>query len=178
MKKKDFAPIISLFLICVCVTGLVSLTYIATKDTISQRTLEDATKSMNVVLPGSTRFTDITDEVITKNIDVPASINSVYVSEKGYVFMLTTKGYGGDILVYVGINNEGAVVNIQLGANEETPSLGKKAEEASFTDQFAGLTGDDVIENEIDYISGASYTTNAVIDAVESALTLYFEVSK
>ncbi|MFA7673887.1 MAG: FMN-binding protein [Clostridia bacterium] len=178
MKKKDFAPIISLFLICVCVTGLVSLTYVATKDTISKRALDDATKAMNIVLPGSTGFTDITEEVIEKNVDVPATVNSVYVSDKGYVFTLTTSGYGGDILVYVGVNNEGSVVNIQLGANEETPSLGKKAKEAFFTDQFAGLTGEDVIKDEIDHISGASYTTNAVIEAVESALTLYSEVSK
>lgn len=178
MKKKDFAPIISLFLICICVTGLVSLTYVATKDTIAKRALDDATKAMNVVLPGSEIFTDITDEVIAKNIDIPAVINSVYVSDKGYVFTLTTKGYGGDIIVYVGINNEGAVVNIQLGENEETPSLGKKAEEVSFTDQFAGLTGEDMIKDEIDHISGASYTTNAVIEAVESAIALYNGVTK
>jgi electron transport complex protein RnfG len=178
MKKKDFAPIISLFLICILVTGLVSLTYVATKDIIAKRALDDATKAMNVVLPGSTGFAEITEEVMGENVDVPAAVNSVYVSDKGYVFTLTTSGYGGDILVYVGINNEGAVVNIQLGTNEETPSLGKKAEEASFTDQFAGLTSEDTIEDEIDYISNASYTTNAVIEAVESALTLYSEVSK
>ena len=101
----------------------------------------------------------------------------------GYVINVTShEGYGGDIELSVGILSDGTVKGIEMLSISETAGLGMKAIEADFKDQFkdkqvekftytkTGESGDDMI----DAISGATITTNAVTNAVDSAL-VYFQ---
>ena len=60
----------------------------------------------------------------------------------------------------------------------DTPGLGLKAKEAGFRDQYVGKNADSLTvtktgaseDNEIDAISGATVTSNAVTNAVNAAL--------
>ena len=101
----------------------------------------------------------------------------------GYVINVTShEAYDGDLEVSVGIAADGMVKGIEMLSNSETAGLGMKADEADFKDQFkdkkvekfsytkSGESGDD----KIDAISGATITTNAVTNAVDSAL-VYFQ---
>ena len=101
----------------------------------------------------------------------------------GYVVNVTShEGYGGDIQISVGIAADGTVKGIEMLSISETAGLGMKAAEAEFKDQFkdknvekfsytkTGEEGDD----KIDAISGATITTSAVTNAVDSAL-VYFQ---
>ena len=101
----------------------------------------------------------------------------------GYVINVTShEGYGGDIELSVGILSDGTVKGIEMLSISETAGHGMKAKEADFKDQFkdkqvekftytkTGESGDDMI----DAISGATITTNAVTNAVDSAL-VYFQ---
>ena len=101
----------------------------------------------------------------------------------GYVINVTShEGYGGDIDLSVGIKSDGTVTGIEMLGISEPAGLGMKAKEADFKDQFkdknvekftytkTGESGDDMI----DAISGATITTNAVTNAVDSAL-VYFQ---
>jgi len=101
----------------------------------------------------------------------------------GYVITSTDpNGYGGDIQVSVGIQSDGTVSGIAILSISETAGLGMKADESEFKDQFKdknvekftytknGEKGDD----KIDAISGATITTNAVTNAVDSVL-VYFQ---
>ena len=97
----------------------------------------------------------------------------------GYVVNVTShEGYGGDIDISVGIREDGTVTGIEMLSISETAGLGMKAKEAEFKDKNVkkftytktGESGDDMI----DAISGATITTNAVTNAVDSAL-VYFQ---
>lgn len=101
----------------------------------------------------------------------------------GYVINVTShEAYDGDLEVSVGIATDGTVKGIEMLSISETAGLGMKADEADFKDQFkdkkvekfsytkSGESGDD----KIDAISGATITTNAVTNAVDSAL-VYFQ---
>ena len=101
----------------------------------------------------------------------------------GYVINVTSReAYDGDLEVSVGIATDGTVKGIEMLSISETAGLGMKADEADFKDQFkdkkvekfsytkSGESGDD----KIDAISGATITTNAVTNAVDSAL-VYFQ---
>lgn len=103
--------------------------------------------------------------------------------DMGYVVTVTShEGYGGDIQISVGILSDGTVKGIEMLSISETAGLGMKADEQSFKDQFkdkqvekfsytkSGEKGDD----KIDALSGATITTNAVTNAVDSAL-VYFQ---
>ena len=101
----------------------------------------------------------------------------------GYVINVTShEAYDGDLEVSVGIAADGMVKGIEMLSISETAGLGMKVDEADFKDQFkdkkvekfsytkSGESGDD----KIDAISGATITTNAVTNAVDSAL-VYFQ---
>ena len=100
----------------------------------------------------------------------------------GYVITVTDhEGYGGDIQFSMGITNEGTLNGISLLSISETAGLGMQAGDVlvpQFADKNAypyvytktGSTAD----NEIDAISGATITTNAVTNGVNAGV-YYFQ---
>lgn len=100
-------------------------------------------------------------------------------SDIGYVITVTSKeGYAGDIKFTVGITNEGKVNGLSILRISETPGLGMKAAQDSFLNQYADKTVDLFVysktgakaDNEIDAISGATITTNAMTNGVNACL--------
>lgn len=106
----------------------------------------------------------------------------------GYVVAaVSPSGYGGDISVAVGIDSKtNTVTGFSVLSNSETAGLGAKCTEDEFTSQFKGkeatsieyVKGGGATGNQIDAISGATITTNAVTQAVNSALAVYDDVLK
>lgn len=102
----------------------------------------------------------------------------------GYVVETTSgNGYGGDIVLYVGITKEMNVSGVSILSIAETPGLGMKAEDVlipQFKDKAAttftySKTGA-VASSEIDAISGATITTKAVVQAVNGAVAVADEL--
>lgn len=102
----------------------------------------------------------------------------------GYVVETTSaNGYGGDIVLYVGITKEKSVSGVSILSISETPGLGMKAEDVlipqfknkaatTFTYSKTGA----VAPGEIDAISGATVTTKAVVQAVNGAVDVADEL--
>ena len=97
----------------------------------------------------------------------------------GYVVNVTShEGYGGDIDISVGIREDGTVTGIEMLSICETAGLGMEADTDSFKSQFAGKKVDKfkytksgaTVDEEIDALSGATITTNAVTNAVDAGL--------
>lgn len=85
----------------------------------------------------------------------------------GVEVAVETEGFGGPITVYVGLAEDGTITGVRLGeGHSETPGLGDRVTEESFTSQFIGKSSVEGIET----ISGASVTSGAYIKAVEQAL--------
>lgn len=97
----------------------------------------------------------------------------------GYVLSVTsTEGYGGDIVLSLGISKDGTIMGIDTLSLSETAGLGAKASSDQFKSQFVGIQGEVVYtklgktaDNEIDAISGATITTKAVTKAVNAGLS-------
>lgn len=106
----------------------------------------------------------------------------------GYVVAaVSPNGYGGDISVAVGIDAKtSTITGFSVLSNSETAGLGARCTEDEFVSQFAGkdatsieyVKGGGAAGNQIDAISGATVTTNAVTEAVNSALVVYGNVLK
>ena len=100
----------------------------------------------------------------------------------GYVVTTTTsEGYGGEIQISVGILTDGTVNGVAILSIGETAGLGMKATEEEFYGQYAGKnvelfsvtkTGASA-DHEIDALSGATITSNAMTKAVNSAVVYY-----
>lgn len=115
-----------------------------------------------------------------------ATISTVYSAlkdgqELGFVITLIAhEGYSGNITFLMGINKEGTIQGVSMLEIGETPGLGLNAEaiispqftgksESSFTYTKVGSTSD----KEIDAITGATVTTEAIVDAVNQGLIFY-----
>ncbi len=95
----------------------------------------------------------------------------------GYVLKGHAAGYGGPVVVVVGVDKDLKVTGISFPETlPETAGLGQKATLPEFYEQFAGKTtkiavkkGGGAGENEIDAISGATITSTAVTNTVNAS---------
>lgn len=102
----------------------------------------------------------------------------------GYVIESTSsEGYGGNIVLYVGVTNEGVLNAVSILSISETPGLGMRAQEVLIPQlqnknavQITYTKNGASQEDEIDAISGATITTKAVTAAVNGALKIAMEM--
>lgn len=96
----------------------------------------------------------------------------------GYVLESTsTEGYGGNIVLYLGVSADGTLNGISILEISETAGLGMLAPEV-LVPQFHGKKAESFVytqtgaaaENEIDAITSATITTRAVTNAVNGGL--------
>ncbi len=81
----------------------------------------------------------------------------------------SAQGFAGPVAVTLTLDDSLTIQSIEIGDDQfaETDGLGAKAKDAEFTDQFVGKTLP-LKDGDIDAISGATITTNAVLDAVNA----------
>ncbi len=99
----------------------------------------------------------------------------------GYVIETTSgEGYGGNITLYAGITNDGIVNGVSILSISETPGLGMRAGEVlvpQFAEKpavyFTFTKSGSQSDSEIDAISGATITTEAVTNAVNGAVRVF-----
>lgn len=117
-----------------------------------------------------------------QRIDEVMSAQDGSGAEIGYAFTVTTsEGYGGDIQFAMGVQMDGTMNGISILSISETAGLGMKATTADFQNQFKdknvekfeytknGATAD----NQIDALSGATITTNAMTNGVNAGLCAF-----
>lgn len=149
---------------CVIAAGALSITYVATKDTIALQKKSELNLALSKeCLPGSSSVKEEKDHFI--GLDKKGG-------KIGYAFRVSPEGYGGAIDMLVGINMKGSVVGVKILSLNETPGLGMQAAEAKFLKQFVGKNAKSPLKakKDIDAITGASITSQAVADGVKEAL--------
>lgn len=90
-------------------------------------------------------------------------------------------GYGGDVQIAVGISSDGVLTGFDVISNDETAGFGSKCTDDEFTSQFKNKQASFIkytktgasSPDEIDAISGATRTTNAAVQAVNTAIIFY-----
>lgn len=119
----------------------------------------------------ATRPETLTDEVLQQYYpgvaftEVPGGMTS----DAGAVVFGIADGMESEIKVAVLFNADGKVLGVTVDAMNETEDYGTQCGEKAFTDLFAGITNAD----EVDGISGATVTSDAVKTAVNDAIANY-----
>lgn len=198
-KERQFPKAAFNLAVITLIAGLaLSSVFILTKDKIAEQEQMAKTASYQEVCPEAVRF--ITDDTIDAAVD--AADGSVYkeafgrthINEvvlgmdagdkpAGCVISVTSKdGYEGDITLSVGLSADGTVSGIAFTELNETAGMGMLCGEEAFRSQFSGVqtdafllnkAGSSTAENEIDTVSGASTSSAAVVNAVNTALAFY-----
>ena len=198
-QKKFPKAAINLFVIALLMGLALSTVYSLTKDKIEEQQKLANAESYKAVLPDAENFAfddDLTKAVeeVAGNAYDEASFGRTYINDValgkdadgnvvGYVVAVTTAdGFDGNIALSVGIDTEGTVKGIAFTELKETAGMGMRVDEDTFKDQFKDVNtdaftlnkkGDATEAGDINTISGASTTSGAVVNAVNTALAFY-----
>ena len=195
--KQMMKDAMILFLITLISGAALGLVYEVTKEPIAQQEQKAKNEAYQNVFEAAEDFTELTEEAYSsdaltafvKENGFDASIDGVAQalsgdgSVLGYVITVTDhEGYGGDIQFTMGVADDGTLNGISLLSISETAGLGMRAGEV-LVPQFAGKqvekfsytkTGA-ASDDQIDAISGATITTNAVVNGVNAGLLCFQE---
>lgn len=112
-------------------------------------------------------------------IDDVVKANDASGNEMGYIVTVTdNEAYDGSLQMTVGIKTDGTVQGISFLSLSETPGLGMKAGEDDFMSNFSNKNVDffkytksgATADNDVQAISSATITTNAVTHGVNGAI--------
>lgn len=101
----------------------------------------------------------------------------------GYTIKTVVNGYGGEIEFMTGISTEGKITGIKILNHGETPGLGANATKTYFTESFRNKSVDGEItasknpsgDLEVQALTSATRTTDAILDGVNTARKIYNE---
>lgn len=173
--------ILTLLVVCVVAGVALAGAYGATAPIIAQQEARALQEGLARVLPSAASFEPVAaEELAEAGQAVRAAWRALDAAgaPAGVVVEAAPVGYGGDIRMLVGVSPDGRVHQVSiLSATGETPGLGSKATEPAFLAQFEGLAaGIGLVKgrapsgNEIQAITGATITSQAVLDGVNQAL--------
>ena len=81
----------------------------------------------------------------------------------------SAKGFISEVSVYVMLDDSGAISALYVDASKETPFMGSRCgEDKAFLSQFIGKTGPFTLGVDVDALSSATFTSNAVVSAINS----------
>lgn len=176
---------------------LLGLVYEVTKEPIALSKEKAKQEAYKQVLSEADAFeTDSSfDQETAKDILNGANLGGCTIDEvvvgmsgsevAGYVITSTSsEGYGGNIQISTGITSDGTVNGVAILSISETAGLGMKATEPEFLNQYQGKNVEAFTvtktgaanESEIDALSGATITSNAVTNAINASLSYFQQV--
>lgn len=187
--NKIIKNAIILTLITLVSGTLLGVVYEITKEPIAQAKEKAKNEAYQAVMQEADAFEAL--EVESVDLGITGCVVDEVVEAKagsetaGYVITTTTsEGYGGNIQVSIGIAADGTVKGIEMLSIAETAGLGMNADTPEFKAQYADKAVEAFVvtktgaaaDNEIDAISGATITSNAVTNAVNSAIVYFNNV--
>lgn len=172
--KENISPSLVLVVICLVVTLALAGTYSIANPIIQENQAKAADEARMQVLPEGDAFTAYDGDLVDGVIDCYIADNKA-----GMAVTSAYKGFGGEVKVMTGINANGEITGVTVTEHSETPGLGTKAMTVEYLAQYlekteaaAGHIRDDA---NVDAISGATITSNAVYCSVGQALAQFQE---
>lgn len=163
---------IILGMICLAATFVLAVTYEITKPRIDAELKREEQEALKTIMPDADSFDEKTIDDI-KYFEALKGDNLI-----GYCIRTTATGYSGYIRMIIGIDRDGIIKGIEILEQYETPGLGAKIVEIRrgetepwFLKQFVGKSAKTVeIKKNIDAITGATISSEAVTDAVNKTV--------
>ena len=175
MAKTGFTqeilkPFIVLVCICLIAAALLGYTHGVTNPIILKMQEKAAQEARAAVLPGATSFTKV-------DCDTEAlGIVEAYKEDNGlgYVMVAQNKGYGGEVVATVGLDQYGNIVGILADVSSETQGVGTKVGIQAYLDNYIG----NAHPAQVDGISGATYSSNAMRESIVAIVNAFDTVKE
>ncbi len=202
-KKKKQSMIKDALILCaISLIAALALGFVneLTKDRIAQLEAEKKAAAYREVFPDAAAILDIgasdvlaqvqedSVELLAAGGFVNTTIDEICIVQDatgttiGYVASVSTKAYDAMTLTF-GYTTDGTITGLSFLSIKETPGIGMKADLPDFKDQFVGNKADKLVSvksgagaGEINAISGATYTTDGVINGVNAGIHVMKEL--
>lgn len=169
---------------CLVAAALLATGERLTAPAIAEAARADLSASLAQVIPAALRDNDMTADTVTVTDDGGAT--TVYRARKdgavtAVAFRVVGKGYGGDIVLVMGVDRMGEILGVRVVRHAETPGLGDRidARKSGWIDAFVGRSRANTPDSRwavkkdggaFDQFSGATVTPRAVVKAVREGL--------
>ena len=176
---------ICLFVICLVCSALLAGVYALTAEPIAAAAAAKNEAAIKEVLPESAvtieevRTVDMDGQKYEYNLAYDEQGNTV-----GCAINVAPVGFGGPIAIKVGFDANGVIWNTKVLSQAETPGLGAKCVEASFSDQFKGF--DPAAKKlsvkkdggDVDAITASTITSRAYADGLALAVKVFQAIAQ
>ncbi len=176
---------VCLFAICIVCSSLLAGVYALTKAPIDAAAASKNEAAIKEVLPEAAvtieeeRTVDFEGASYAYNLAYDEAGNTV-----GCAINVAPIGFGGPISIKVGFDASGVIWNTKVLSQAETPGLGAKCVEASFSEQFKGF---DPAQKklavkkdggDVDAITASTITSRAYADGVALAAKVFQAIAQ
>jgi len=179
--------------ICIIAALALAEVYEVTKGPIAEQERLRVLRGFKAVLPPFNNDIehDYKEVIVGKDkrgrdISIKFHVGKMNGKPVGTAFEVVSKeGYGGDIVILMGVDKEGKITGIEIIKHAETPGLGANITNKKWRDEFKGHSLADGPKlavkkdgGEIDQFTGATISPRAVVKAVKWGLKMYEEKFK
>jgi len=154
---------LSLVITAAAAALMLSVVNLITEGRIEKNRQHELISAINSIFPNAGGYEEL-------DADFEAPVKTVYSVGDGWCVVTAPKGFAGEVELMVGITSSGEVAGISILDSSETPGIGSKIE-GEYLNSFKGSKGSLIPGANVDTISGATYSSKAVIEGVNSALS-------
>lgn len=159
-----------LFIFCAVASGILAYVNSLTAPVIAQRKANDEVEARQKLIPGAS----FSENTTADGFSFFTATDPETEELKGYVFIAAETGYSSKVQTMVGIDSSFEVLGIKVLDQSETPGLGANCVNPSFTEQFTGLSLDELMVNKdggkVVALSGATITSRAIANSMREAI--------
>ena len=160
-----YGSVVVLFTICLVITMALAATNEITAPIIEAQR-KNAVETVDFAgMPDSASFVKIVNEKLSE-----LAPEAYMTKDKSYfVVRVQSKGFGGRVTFFVGMDAGGNFTGIKMGENQETPGIGSRIAGADYLAQYLGQNN----PHAVDAVTGATITTRSLWAALTAAKEAY-----
>lgn len=161
--------------VCLLCSAILGIVYVKTEEPIEQANKKAVSESISKVLPSGG---ELSGEKTASFEGRDYTYNALVKDGKtvAYAVKSSENGFGGALVLMVGVLADGTVYDTSVLSHSETPGLGAKcSSDEHFISQFRGLSAGKALVvkkdgGDIDAITGSTITSRAYSKAVKNAV--------
>lgn len=171
MKKTD--KILNCLIVCAIVFAIVFQCVNNYKKKMEKRAVgksaELTTESVKSKFPKASSLVPI-DTSYYKIVDSQRKVLGKVVASSPFTDDIV--GFAGNIPLTIILDNDNRIIEVIVNENQETPHYLRNVIDEGLLESWNGLTPAEAVEKQVDAVSGATFSSRAIIKSVQKRMTV------
>jgi len=159
-----------LFIFCAVASGILAYINTLTAPVIAERKALAEIQAREALIPNAEFEEKESDQGLTYYLAKDTETDEIL----GYTFIAADLGYSSTVQTMVGVDSEFKVLGVQIIDQGETPGLGANCTLPIFTNQFSGMTLEEIYVDKdggvVVSLSGATITSRCIANSLREGI--------